>query len=59
MLTRSGVGMAAAAVLLLGLGAAADYPELVAVALAGLACLVIAALWMLLRPRRGRSGRSG
>jgi uncharacterized protein (DUF58 family) len=50
MLTRSGVGMAAAAVLLLALGAAADYPELVALALAALACLVIAALWLLLRP---------
>ena len=42
--------MAAAAVVLLALGAVADYPELVALALAALACLVIAALWMLLRP---------
>jgi uncharacterized protein (DUF58 family) len=48
--TKSGVAVAVAAVLFVVLGWLADYPELVAVGVAGLAALVLAAAWMLLRP---------
>jgi uncharacterized protein (DUF58 family) len=50
MLTRSGQAVAAAAVVLLAAGWRLDYPELVAFGLACLAALVIAAIWMTLRP---------
>jgi uncharacterized protein (DUF58 family) len=50
MPTKSGVAITIGALVLLGLGWAADYPELVAVALACLTAMVIAAAWMLLRP---------
>jgi uncharacterized protein (DUF58 family) len=50
MLTRSGVGVAVAAVLLLTAGWFAGYPELVALGFAAVAALVIAAGWMLARP---------
>lgn len=50
MLTRSGVAVAVATVILLAAGWAADYPELVALALSGLVTLLAAALWMLARP---------
>lgn len=50
MPTKAGVAVAVGAILLLVLGWLADYPEFVALAIAGLAALVIAALWMLLRP---------
>lgn len=50
MPTKSGIAVAVAAVLLLGLGWLAGYPELLAIAFAGLAALVIAAAWMMLRP---------
>ena len=49
MLTRSGVALAVAAVVLLAVGWVADYPELVALAFAGLAALAAAVLWMLSR----------
>jgi uncharacterized protein (DUF58 family) len=50
MLTRSGAGVAVAAVLLLAAGIAGGYPELVALGLAGLAALLVAAGFMLARP---------
>lgn len=67
MFTRSGVTVAVAAAVLLILGWVADYPELVALAFAGLAALLVAALWMLsqptltavreIRPRRVSAGQ--
>ena len=50
MFTRSGITVAVAAAVLLILGWIADYPELVALTFAGLAALLVAALWMLSRP---------
>jgi uncharacterized protein (DUF58 family) len=50
MLTRSGGVVALAAAGLLVTGWAADYPELVALGLAGAAALVLAVGWVLLRP---------
>lgn len=49
-LTRSGAAMAIGTVVLLGVGWLLDYPELVLIGLAGAGCLVLAALWMLVRP---------
>jgi uncharacterized protein (DUF58 family) len=50
VLTRSGVAVAVATVILLAAGGAAHYPELVGLAFAGLGTLLAAALWMLARP---------
>lgn len=50
VLTRSGVAVAVAAVVLLAAGWVANYPELVALAFAGFAALAAAMLWMLSRP---------
>jgi uncharacterized protein (DUF58 family) len=50
MLTRSGLGVAVSAVLLLAAGWLADYPELVALGFACVAALLIAAGWTLARP---------
>ncbi|SDY98799.1 Protein of unknown function DUF58 [Amycolatopsis xylanica] len=51
MITRTGGAVAGAAVVLTAAGTAADYPELVVLGAAGFAALLLAALWMLARPR--------
>jgi uncharacterized protein (DUF58 family) len=48
--TRSGKALAVAGLVLLAAGWRLDYPELVALGLACLAALVLAAIWMMLRP---------
>jgi uncharacterized protein (DUF58 family) len=50
VLTGSGWAVVAATVLLLGAGAAAGYPELLVLGLAGLVVLVVAGVWMALGP---------
>lgn len=50
MPTRAGIAVAIGAVVLLVLGWLADFPELVTISFAGLAALIVAAAWMLLRP---------
>jgi uncharacterized protein (DUF58 family) len=50
MPTRSGIAVGITSVVLLVLGWLADYPEMVAIGFAGLAALIIAGLWMMLRP---------
>ena len=50
LLTGSGWAVVAATVLLLGAGAAAGYPELLVLGLAGLVVLVVAGVWMALGP---------
>jgi uncharacterized protein (DUF58 family) len=48
--TKSGIAVAATALVLLAAGWLADYPELVALAFACLAALLVAVVWMLARP---------
>nr|WP_239373575.1 DUF58 domain-containing protein [Frankia sp. Cj5] len=50
MITRSGVAVAVAVVVLGLSGALLDYPELVVFALGGLAALLLAAAWMIMTP---------
>jgi uncharacterized protein (DUF58 family) len=50
MITRSGVGMIVAAIVLGVTGAVVDYPELIAVALAAALAVMLAAVWMLAVP---------
>jgi uncharacterized protein (DUF58 family) len=50
MFTRSGIAIGISAVVLLAAGWLADYPELVILAFACLAALLVAAMWMLARP---------
>ncbi len=51
MVTRTGAGMACAAVGLVALGGWADYPELVTLGLAAAATLLLAAIWLVAAPR--------
>jgi uncharacterized protein (DUF58 family) len=51
VLTGAGRAVALATVVLLAAGWLADYPELVGLAVAGLAVLVVAAIWMTFGPR--------
>jgi uncharacterized protein (DUF58 family) len=51
VVTRTGAGMACAAVALLALGGWADYPELVTLGLAAAATLLLAAIWLVAAPR--------
>ncbi|MBP2321581.1 uncharacterized protein (DUF58 family) [Kibdelosporangium banguiense] len=53
MLTRTGAAVGISTVALLAAGILAGYPELVMIGLAGVVALVVAALWMLLRPQIG------
>jgi uncharacterized protein (DUF58 family) len=50
MITRAGIGVAAAAAVLGVAGALLDYPELVVFAVAGVGALAVAAAWMLVAP---------
>jgi uncharacterized protein (DUF58 family) len=51
VLTRTGAVVGIATPVLLLAGVQADYPELVMIGLAGVAALVVAAIWMLVRPQ--------
>jgi uncharacterized protein (DUF58 family) len=51
VLTRTGAVVGIATPVLLLAGIQADYPELVMIGLAGVAALVVAAIWMLVRPQ--------
>src|SRR6266542_4735956 len=50
MFTRSGITVGVSALVLLAAGWLADYPELIIFAFACLAALLVAAIWMLVRP---------
>lgn len=51
VLTRTGVVVGISTVVLLVAGIQADYPEVVMIGLAGVVALVVAGVWMLLRPQ--------